>query len=162
MSDTMTTSNASSALAQALGLEEQPIGNTLPAPTTRQLIPRPIASGGDQITTDSDYARENIIELIQKGSESLNDAMALAKEAMHPRVWEVVGQILKVQSDNVDKLLKLHADKQKLNGNNSVAAVQQPNSGNTNIEQAIIFNGTSDELVRMIRKEQKSIINGKA
>ena len=146
----ISTSNASSALSEALGIPDQL--DTKSSLSEKMTISIPPISSNDQITKDADYVRENIIEIIQKGSESLDQIMHLATEAMHPRVWEVVGQILKVQSDNVDKLLKLHADKKKLN-----SVEDGTNSGNgMTVEKAIIFQGTSEDLIRQIRHEAKT------
>lgn len=153
-------SNQNEKLAEALGLTittpSMELNNKLPLPI-KPIIPAPNLTN-NQISTDADYARENLVELIQKGSESLNQAMELAKEAAHPRCYEIVGQLLKVQSDNVDKLLKLHADVKKLNDNEeyvprSLSASTTHHT--TNIANAV-FLGTSDELVRIMRKEHKA------
>jgi hypothetical protein len=152
----METSNAAIGLATALGLDP-----TMAVATHAHMpaISPPIASG-DQTTADAEYARTNIIDIIQKGSESLDQAMELARESQHPRMYEVLGQILKVQSDNIDKLLKLHADLKKLTSNeeNMAIANKQNNQQPINVDQAIIFQGTSDELIRMVRGEQKKNI----
>jgi hypothetical protein len=138
------------ALSDALGLEASPANPITEAPPPKPLIPRPIESD-DKISGDADYARSNILEIIEQGARAIEMASELAHESMHPRAFEVLGQLLKVQSDNVDKLLKLHADKKKLNTND---ATQQ---GNTTINAAnAIFFGTSDDLVRLMRREHTS------
>src|ERR1700690_2104367 len=103
--ETIMTMNASTALESALGLDPSTEIVTIPQ---KPLIEPPIESD-DQISTDAQYARKNIIDIIQRGQESLINAMSLAYESQHPRAFEILGQILKVQSDNVDKLMKLHA-----------------------------------------------------
>ena len=56
-----------------------------------------------------------------------------------------------------DKLLKIHSDRQKILAN------AQNGGGDTNIDKAIIFNGTSDELIRAIngakKKSNKNILD---
>ncbi len=149
----MKKSNADMALAEAMGIEpitdsDQPI---VKAP--KPLISRPIESG-NRINDDAEYARTNIYDIIEKGVRSIEDAMDIARESQHPRAYEVLAQLLKVQSDNVDKLLKVHSDKQKLVGN-----VENVNpTGNVTIEKAV-FVGTTDQLLDMIRRTDKDIID---
>ena len=100
-------------LAEALGLDPP---RDVVIHVAKPAVAAPIASD-NQISTDSTYVRDNIIDVIQKGSESLDQIMELARESAHPRAYEVLAQLLKVQSDNVDKLLKLHADMKSLNTN---------------------------------------------
>jgi hypothetical protein len=137
--------NANTALAEALGLNTLvPTPPRPPAP----LIPRPIESE-DRIPGDADYARSNIIECIERGSESVDQAMEIARESQHPRAFEVLAQLLKVQAENVDKLLAIHQAQKNLNRQDiHDAPVQQT----TNIANAI-FVGTSNDLVRMMRRE---------
>jgi hypothetical protein len=142
-----TSSNADAALAEALGAPTP----SLPTPReSKPLIPAPIASN-NQIATDADYARTNAIEIIQKGSEAVDMALNLATESQHPRAFEVLGQLLKIQSDNVDKLLKIHQDKQKLSGNVSSGQM----TGNVYIDKAV-FSGTTTQLLEMMRSTQKN------
>jgi hypothetical protein len=156
-----TTSNQS--LAQALGMATpgtHTTNNATPA------ISPPIASGGNiiassppmsssQIENDAEYARREIYDAITKGTSAIDLAASIAADTLHPRCLEVLGQLLKIQGENVEKLLKLQKDRKEL------SVVEAPvNSGNVtnNIDKAIVFTGTSDELVRMIRQEQKNII----
>jgi hypothetical protein len=53
----------------------------------------------------------------------------------------------------VDKLLKVHADVKKLGEQAPANQPQALNVSNSNV----VFYGTADELVRMVRGEQKTI-----
>jgi Terminase DNA packaging enzyme len=138
---------ANEALVEALGLDTLvPVPPRPPA----ALIPRPIEAD-DRVPGDADYVRSNMIEIIERGSESVDQAMELARESQHPRAFEVLAQLLKVQADNVDKLLKIHADVKKLNAPDEYAE-GSVTTNTTNIANAI-FVGTSNDLVRMMRRE---------
>jgi hypothetical protein len=146
--------NSSTNLAQALGIAPTTGANTpitqVAPPAPKPAIAPPIASS-DQIADDADFARLNIYEIIAAGTKAIDLAMSISEESLHPRSLEVLGQLLKAQSENIDRLLKVHKDKKEIN-DNSIPAVP---ASTTNIDQAIIFNGTSDDLIRMVRKAQK-------
>ena len=139
--------DANTKVAQALGIAPAP---ALPMAIPKPRIARPNASTS-MVENDADYARTNIYEIIEQGAQAIQDAQNLARESLHPRSFEVLGQLLKIQSDNVDKLLKLHNDKMKLNANSA------PVSTGDTVNNTIIFNGTSDELIRAIRKQTRAL-----
>ncbi len=154
----MTVSNAnntlSNSLAEALGMDLPQIQALTPMIEVKPPVARPNANT-DHITGDAEYARQNIYDVIEKGNEALFHAMELAKEAAHPRMYEVLGQLLKTQAENVDKLLKIQSDLKKLNDNTSIITPAQQSLNVTNSN--VVFYGTADELVRMVRGEQKII-----
>lgn len=147
-SNIMTTSNASQALAEALGLSTPAPNGIVPMIEVKPLVPRPNASD-TQIPADAEYVRQNLYEIIEQGARAIEIAQNLFMESQHPRAGEVLGQLLKTQADNMNQLLKVHADVKKLYANDTI---QMPINQTTNIANAI-FVGTSDELVRMMRKE---------
>ena len=99
----------------------------------------------NQIENDADYARIQLYDLIERGSESIQDISNIAKESMHPRAFEVLGQLLKTQSDNIDKLLKLQKDKKDLLSNDS----DDKNNPSINFEQAVFVGSTADLLKKL-------------
>ena len=133
-------------LEEALGLSPQPTPNTA---VVVARPPAPIASD-NKIEDDAEYARQEVYELVQKGAEAIDQIMEVARESQHPRAYEVLAQMLKTQSDNVDKLLKIQKDKKQLLQPDPT----NPNTAPINVANAV-FVGTSSELIRMIRKEQK-------
>ena len=141
--------DANTSVAVALGITPAPVPAVTP-PQAR--IERPIASNS-QIENDAEYARTNIYDIIEQGAKAVDLATNIASESLHPRALEVLGQLLKVQSDNVDKLLKLHADKQKLN---AAAGISSVGASPITVQNAV-FVGTTTELLDMIRREQKVI-----
>ena len=136
--------DANSKIAVALGIAP-PVET--PLVPVKPRIDRPVASNS-QIENDAEYARTNIYDIIEQGASAVAEAQNLARESAHPRAFEVLAQLLKVQSDNVDKLLKLHQDKQKLNAATTSGTSNMP----VNIEKAV-FVGTTAQLLDMIRSE---------
>jgi hypothetical protein len=104
----------------------------------------------DQIQSDADYARSNLYGLIEKGNETIENISDIARESMHPRAFEVLGQLIKTQSDNLDKLLKLQKDKKEL-----LKSEEQAAPTNVNVDKAI-FVGSTAELLRQLKNESNS------
>lgn len=98
----------------------------------------------DQVVTDADYARSNLYGLIEKGNETIDNISEIAKESMHPRAFEVLGQLIKTQSENLDKLLKLQKDKKELLKKQDQAAPT-----NISVDKAVFVGSTADLLKKL-------------
>jgi hypothetical protein len=99
----------------------------------------------NQIQSDADYARSNLYGLIEKGNETIENISDIARESMHPRAFEVLGQLIKTQSENLDKLLKLQKDKKEL----LKTEEQQAAPTNVNVDKAIFVGSTADLLKKL-------------
>ena len=60
------------------------------------------------IKSDYDYSRATYYELIDKGRESLDLMIEVARESEHPRAFEVLSNMIKNISDVNDKLMELN------------------------------------------------------
>ena len=78
----------------------------LPAIIDRKKIP--------QVEADFDYARENMMEVINKGQEALFDLMDVARQSQHPRAYEVLATMMNTMVGASKDLLDLQAKKKKL------------------------------------------------
>jgi len=117
---------------------------------TSPAIPSPT---GDIVEDDATFARESVYSVLEKGAEAIDFTMKILRETQHPRCAEVLGQLLKVQSDNVDKLLKIQKDKKDINDG-------EGKSGDVNVEGNAIFVGSTHDLLKMIKNEQaKQIVD---
>lgn len=98
-----------------------------------------------QVVADADFARDRMLNIIEKGGDALDLSLKILRETNHPRCAEVVGQLLKVQSDNIEKILKLQKDKKDLLKDES------GNGGDTsiNIEQGVFVGSTADLLKKI-------------
>ena len=59
----------------------------------------------NQIDTDFEYARGNLISVIEKGNEALTGILDVASISQHPRAYEVYGTLLKNMVDANKELL---------------------------------------------------------
>ena len=99
----------------------------------------------DNIKTDYEYSRDTYYELIQKGKNSLDLMIEVARESEHPRAFEVVGNLIKQLSEVNAQLLDLHDKKQKLD-NPKVSKEEAKQITNNNA----IFVGSTSELNKLI------------
>ena len=62
----------------------------------------------DNVKSDYDYSRQTYYDLIEKGRESLEDMIEVARQSEHPRAYEVLSGMIKNISDVNDKLMDLN------------------------------------------------------
>jgi predicted MPP superfamily phosphohydrolase len=109
-----------------------------------------MVSTNNEKEDDFQYVRTNLYDLIDKGSEAVANALAVAAESQHPRAYEVAGNLIKNIADLTDKLVTLQKTKATLEPQESQT------KSNLNIDKAVIFNGSTAELLKMIKNESSS------
>ena len=62
----------------------------------------------DKVKSDYEYSRDTYYELLEKGKDSLETMMQVARESEHPRAFEVLSNMIKNLSDVNDKLMDLN------------------------------------------------------
>ena len=67
---------------------------------------------------DFEYARRTYHDLINKGSEALEDMIEVAKATEHPRAYEVLSNMMKNMGDINGSLLDLHKKKKDFHKEN--------------------------------------------
>ena len=82
---------------------------------------------------------------MERGQDALEGIMQVAQETEHPRAYEVAGQLLKTNADNVEKLVNLQTTKKKLR------EVDQPQRVTNNNS---LFVGSTKELQQMIKNKK--------
>ena len=68
---------------------------------------KPVDNIDETVDNDFKYARENLYNIIERGSDALNTLVDVANQSQHPRAFEVVGQLVKTLSDTNKDLLEL-------------------------------------------------------
>jgi hypothetical protein len=96
------------------------------------------------IATDYEYSRETYYDLIEKGRESLELMIEVARESEHPRAFEVLSGMIKGISDVNDKLMDLNK-KQK-----EITKEDGPSSEGGTTTNNNLFVGSTTELQRML------------
>ena len=93
------------------------------------------------IDTDYRYARENLYNIIERGSDALNELVEIAGQSQSPRAYEIVGQMIKTLTD---------ANKDLLEVQKKVKDLKKQESGPKNVTNAL-FVGNTTELQRMLK-----------
>ena len=91
----------------------------------------------DDISKDYQYARENLYDVIERGTEALDTLLELAKASEHPRAFEVVSTLTKTLVDANKDLLEVQAKVKKLKEEEKS---EQPQ----NVTNALFVGSTAD------------------
>lgn len=108
----------------------------------------------DDLQIDYEASRETYKELIEKGNEAIDLMMELAKDAQHPRAFEVLATLLKTQSDNNDKLLDLQ---KKLKDVKAPAKGSLPPQHHGDVTNNNVFVGSTTDLQRFILAQRGNL-----
>ena len=98
------------------------------------------------IKSDYDYSRDTYYDLIEKGRESLEDMIEVARQSEHPRAYEVLSGMIKNISDVNDKLMDLNKKNKDINQEN----VKQIAGNTTNN----VFLGSTADLQKLLQNEK--------
>jgi hypothetical protein len=100
----------------------------------------------NQVQQDFDYARENLMDVINKGQDALFDMMDVARQSQHPRAYEVLSTLMNtIVSANKD-LLDLQSKKKKLLEEDPTASPQQVTNN--------LFVGSTAELQKYLKQHK--------
>lgn len=100
----------------------------------------------DDIESDYKYARENLYNIIERGSDALEELVDIAKQNQSARTFEVVGHLIKTLTDankdllEVQKKVKDLKKEERLKGPNNVTNALF--IGNTAELQKLLKNNT--------------------
>lgn len=92
---------------------------------------------------DFEYARGNMISIIEKGQEALNGILDVAGMSQHPRGYEVAATLIKTMADVNKDLLSLSKTKKELDGGNDSAKTINNN----------LFVGSTAELQKFLKQQ---------
>jgi hypothetical protein len=120
-----------------------PIATNVEIVSSTEVVP---VKSEDVVETDTEYARRNIRDLIDKGSIAVDNLLQVSKESEHPRAYEVVAGLMKTMADLNKDLLELQKRKKDLQPQLDSAS----NRGNITVEKAV-FVGSTAELLKQIR-----------
>ena len=100
--------------------------------------PRPVAKLDDSPEPERDfkYARQNFIDIIEKGSQALEELMDVAIQSQHPRAYEVLATTMKT-------LIDANKDLVEMSRKNSPEKDQEP-TGNKSVTNNLFVGSTSD------------------
>lgn len=94
---------------------------------------------------DYEYARQNLYDVIEKGSSALEDIMDIAKQSESPRAFEVATNLIKTMVEANKDLLELAKTKKEL---------EREDVAPTNITTNNNLNITSADLLKLIKNQK--------
>ena len=97
----------------------------------------------DDIESDYKYARENLYNAIERGSDALEELVELAKQSQSPRAFEIVGQMIKTLTDSNKDLLEIQKKVKDLKR-------EEKSKGPNNVTNAL-FVGNTAEFQKMLK-----------
>jgi len=103
------------------------------------------SDNGSQINDDFEYARGNLISVIEKGQEALTGVLDVAGMSQHPRAYEVAATLIKAMSDANKDLLELQRKRKDL---------QQSADGAPKTVHNNLFVGSTAELLKALKKQE--------
>lgn len=102
-----------------------------------------------KINDDYNYSRATYYELIEKGKESLDLMIEVARESEHPRAFEVLAGMVKNISDVNDRLMDLNKKHKDV--------VKEDKPEQKLITNNNVFLGSTTELQKLLKNEQRVI-----
>jgi len=100
---------------------------------------------------DYEYSRETYYDLIEKGRESLELMIEVARESEHPRAFEVLAGMIKGIADVNDKLMDLNKKQKELLKDDRPADAITTNNN--------LFVGSTTDLQRMLLGGNEKVID---
>lgn len=107
-----------------------------------------------KIKDDYEYSRETYYEILEKGKESMELMIEVARESEHPRAFEVLSTMMKNMADVNDKLMDLNKKNKDINKEDDPKQL-----GNTTNN---LFVGTTTDLQRLIQNEKNVVIDAES
>ena len=91
------------------------------------------------------YSRDTYYELVEKGKESLELMIEVARESEHPRAFEVLSGMIKNISDVNDRLMDLNKKKKDLDKKEEIQKIANTTNN--------LFVGSTTELQKLLKKD---------
>ena len=131
-------------IGKSLGLE--PLDDVVEG----KVVQRTEVPTDDKMNKDYEYARSNFYNVIESGTEALEQMLDVAKASEHPRAYEVVSTIMKTLVDANKDLVAMSTKKVE---SEEKANSESPNGLTTNNN---LFVGSTNELHQLIKDMKNS------
>jgi len=129
-------------------MNEDPISDALNMTPIQELIPAEKKKPPVKDITDFEYARGNMLNILEKGNEALDGILDVAQQSQHPRAFEVVAGLIKTLSDTNKDLLELQKRQKDINKQDDIES--GPKTINNNL-----FVGSTTELQKLIKQQHE-------
>ena len=101
------------------------------------------------IDNDYKYSRDTYYELVEKGKQSLELMIEVARESEHPRAFEVLSGMIKNISDVNDRLMDLNKKKKDIDKREEVKKIANTTNN--------LFVGSTTELQKLLKNESEIV-----
>ena len=101
------------------------------------------------IDNDYKYSRDTYYELVEKGKQSLELMIEVARESEHPRAFEVLSGMIKNISDVNDRLMDLNKKKKDVDKKDEVKKIANTTNN--------LFVGSTTELQKLLKNESEIV-----
>ena len=129
-------------IGKSLGLE--PLDDVVEG----KVVQRTVVPTDDKMNKDYEYARSNFYNVIESGTEALEQMLEVAKASEHPRAYEVVSTIMKTLVDANKDLVAMSTKK-----------VENEEKANPDSSKAVtnnnLFVGSTNELQQLLKDMKK-------
>jgi len=129
-------------IGKSLGLE--PLDDVVEG----KVVQRTEVPTDDKMNKDYEYARSNFYNVIESGTEALEQMLDVAKASEHPRAYEVVSTIMKTLVDANKDLVAMSTKK-----------VENEEKANPDSSKAVtnnnLFVGSTNELQQLLKDMKK-------
>ena len=98
-----------------------------------------------RIKDDYEYSRDTYYEILERGKESMELMIEVARESEHPRAFEVLSTMMKNMADINDKLMDLNKKNKDIEKKEDVKQLTTNN---------ILFLGSTTDLQRFLQNEK--------
>ena len=114
--------------------------------------PLPPMTRTEEAESDYDYARKNMYDVIEKGTQALEELLSVATSSQHPRAFEVLATTMKTLVDANKELVQL--SKKKVEEEKSNDDPQAGSGGN--VTNNNLFVGTTHDLLKVLADMRKN------
>ena len=97
------------------------------------------------VDNDYKYSRDTYYELVEKGKESLELMIEVARESEHPRAFEVLSGMIKNISDVNDRLMDLNKKKKEIDKKDEIKKIANTTNN--------LFVGSTTESQKLLKNE---------
>ena len=97
------------------------------------------------VDNDYKYSRDTYYELVEKGKQSLELMIEVARESEHPRAFEVLSGMIKNISDVNDRLMDLNKKKKDLDRKEEIKNIANTTNN--------LFVGSTAELPKILKND---------
>lgn len=122
------------------------IGDALGLTPMQEVLPKVKRESIDSVT-DYQYARGNMLNILEKGNQALDGMLDVADQSQHPRAYEVVATLIKTLADTNKDLIDLAKKTKELERLDGVEAPQTINNN--------LFVGSTTELQKLLKKSNE-------